>query len=128
MKLLLDTHLLLWAATAVQKLPSAARALMEDEQNSLCFSVVSIWEVAIKRAASRRDYMVEPAVLRTGLLDAGYWELTIASPHALATAALPPLHRDPFDRLLVSQASVEGMVLVTSDSVLATYPGPVRLV
>ncbi len=128
MKLLFDTHLLLWAATAARKVPPAARELMEDQENDLCFSVVSVWEVAIKRAAGRDDYMIEPAILRTGLLAAGYFELPINSFHALAVSGLPLLHRDPFDRMLLSQAAVEGMILVTSDVKLASYSYPIRLV
>ena len=126
MKLLLDTHLLLWAAAEPDRLPEAARRLIEDLENELHFSVASVWEVAIKTGLGRADFNVDPAVLRRGLRDNGYIELTIASEHAVATATLPPLHRDPFDRMLVAQAQVEGITLLTSDPVVARYPGPIR--
>lgn len=126
MKLLLDTLLLLWAAAQPDRLPGLARELIEDADNELHFSAASVWEVAIKAALGRDDFGVEPAVLRRGLLDNGYIELPIASEHAVATATLPLLHRDPFDRMLVAQAQVEGIALLTSDAVVAGYPGPIR--
>jgi PIN domain nuclease of toxin-antitoxin system len=125
-KLLLDTHLLLWAAAEPDRLPRMARDLMEDVDNALHFSAVSLWEVAIKSGLGRNDFTAQPAVLRRGLLDNGYTELPIASEHAVATAALPPIHRDPFDRMLIAQAQVEGITLLTSDAVVASYPGPIR--
>lgn len=128
MKYLLDTHLLLWAAAEPKRLPEAARALMEDAGNTLLFSAASLWEVAIKAGLGRPDFVVEPAVLRRGLLDNGYVELSVASEHAVATVTLPPIHRDPFDRLLVAQAQVEGITLLTADSDVARYPGPIRCV
>ena len=128
MKYLLDTHLLLWAAAEPKRLPEAARALMEDADNTLLFSAASLWEVAIKAGLGRPDFVVEPAVLRRGLLDNGYVELSVASEHAVATVTLPPIHRDPFDRLLVAQAQVEGITLLTADAVVARYPGPIRCV
>lgn len=126
MKLLLDTHLLLWAAVEPERLPTLARDLMGDADNELVFSAASMWEVAIKSGLGRDDFTAEPAVLRRGLLDNGYIELSIASEHAVATATLPPIHRDPFDRMLVAQAQVEGITLLTSDPVVAGYPGPIR--
>lgn len=126
MKLLLDTHLLLWAAADSARLPSKARALIEDLDNSLVFSAASIWEVAIKCSLARDDFQVEPRLLRRGLLDNGYCELTVSSEHAVAIDLLPPIHKDPFDRILLAQAHVEGMTLLTSDAVVAKYPGPVR--
>ena len=92
------------------------------------FSVVSLWEIAIKFALGRPDFQVDPRVLRRGLLDNGYRELPITADHALATAGLPPIHKDPFDRLLVAQATVDGIVLLTADQIVARYPGPIRLV
>ena len=74
-----------------------------------------------------RSFIVQPSLLRRALLDAGWQELPIEAQHALAVAALPPLHRDPFDRLLLAQASVEGLLLITADQQLAHYPAPVRL-
>lgn len=128
MKLLLDTHLLLWAAGDPARLSPAATALLEDEDNRLLFSAASLWEVAIKSGLGRADFRVDARLLRRGLLDNGYGELPIGSDHAVAVAGLPPVHRDPFDRLLVAQAMVEGITLLTTDALVARYPGPVRLV
>lgn len=128
MKLLLDTHLLLWAAGSPDLLPATARPLLEDEQNELLFSVASLWEIAIKSGQGRSDFKVDARVLRRGLLDNGYQELVITSEHAVFIDSLLPLHKDPFDRILVAQASVEGITLLTTDSLVAQYPGPVRKV
>jgi PIN domain nuclease of toxin-antitoxin system len=128
MKLLLDTHLLLWAAGQPERLPKTARALLGDSGNELTFSVASIWEIAIKHGLKRDDFLVDPRVLRRGLLENGYVELPIASEHAVAIDTLPPIHKDPFDRLLVAQAIVESITLLTVDPVVARYPGPVRKV
>ena len=128
MKLLLDTHLLLWAAGAPERLSATARALIDDPANTPIFSVASLWEIAIKRGLGRPDFQVDPRRLRRGLLDNGYEELAITSAHVVAVDALPPLHRDPFDRLLISQAITEGLLLLTADARLAAYPGPVRAV
>jgi len=128
MKLLLDTHLLLWAAGEPGRLPAPARALIEDPANELIFSAASLWEIAIKRQLGRNDFRVDPRLLRRGLRDNGYLELPVTSEHALATDSLPPIHKDPFDRILVAQATVEGMVLLTVDPVMARYRGPVQKV
>lgn len=128
MKLLLDTHLLLWAADGLERLPADAQALMNDADNVLIFSVASLWEIVIKRGLGRDDFKVDPRVLRRGLLDNGYEELSILSEHAVAIDTLPPIHKDPFDRVLVAQALVEGITLLTADAQVAAYPGPVRRV
>ena len=128
MKLLLDTHLLLWAASAPDRLSPAALTLIEDPDNSLMFSAASLWEITIKQGLGRSDFQVDPRLLRRGLIDNGYIELGITSDHALAVASLPPLHKDPFDRLLAAQSQIEGVLLVTADPILGQYPGPVRLV
>jgi PIN domain nuclease of toxin-antitoxin system len=128
LKLLLDTHLLLWSAYEGARLSAAAQALIEDPQNELVFSVVSIWEVAIKSTLKRADFQADARVLRRALLDNGYQELIINSAHAVSIDSLPVLHKDPFDRLLLAQANVEGFVFVTADSVLAQYPGSIRYV
>jgi PIN domain nuclease of toxin-antitoxin system len=127
-KLLLDTHLLIWAADSIERVPTGARALMADPANELLFSVASIWEVAIKRGLNRPDFRVDARMLRRGLLDNGYCELPILSEHAVAIDALPPIHKDPFDRLLIAQAMVEGIILLTDDATVAQYQGQVRLV
>lgn len=128
MKLLLDTHLLLWAAGLPDQLPTAARTLMEDPQNELLFSAASLWEIAIKRGLGRSDFQVDARLLRRGLLDNGYQELPITSEHTVFIDSLPPIHKDPFDRILVAQATVEGITLLTTDALVAQYPGPVRQV
>jgi len=127
-KLLVDTHLLLWAAGQPKRLPAAARKLIADTDNELMFSAASLWEIAIKRGLGRDDFTVDARVLRRGLLDNGYVELPIMSEHVVAIDSLPPLHKDPFDRLLIAQATIEGITLLTSDPVVAGYPGPVRKV
>ena len=128
MKLLLDTQLLLWASGQPEKLSTAARKLLNDPRSELCFSAASLWEIAIKTTLGREDFRVEPRLLRRGLLDNGYVELPITSQHAVNIDTLPPLHKDPFDRLLLAQAFSEGITLLTSDAQLALYPGPVRKV
>ena len=107
MKLLLDTHLLLWAALWPERLSRAAVRVLDDQDNELCFSAASVWEITIKRGLGRHDFRVDPRLLRRGLLDNGYEEMPITSDHAVAVDLLPPIHKDPFDRLLVAQATVE---------------------
>jgi len=131
---LLDTHLLLWAAGAdegglsADGLSAKARSLIDDPENVLYFSPASIWEVAIKGRLGRPDFKADPHVLRRGLLDNGYVEVAITSEHAAAVSALPILHKDPFDRMLVAQAGVAGITLLTSDDRLTEYPGPIQKV
>lgn len=126
MKLLLDTHVLLWAAGSPAQLPPDARAMLEDPDNELVFSAASLWEIAIKRGLGRADFQVDARVLRRGLLDNGYLELPITSEHTVFIDSLPPIHKDPFDRILIAQATVEGITLVTADALIAQYPGPIR--
>jgi PIN domain nuclease of toxin-antitoxin system len=128
MKLLLDTHVLLWTAGTPRRLPRAARALLEDEANELVFSAASLWEVAIKQQLGREDFRADARLLRRGLLDNGYTELPVTSAHAVALDLLPPLHKDPFDRILIAQALVEGIMLLTADANLARYPGPIQAI
>lgn len=123
---LLDTHVLLWAASEPKRLPSATRTLLNNPAIDLMFSTASLWEVAIKRGLGRTDFRVEPRRLRTGLLDNGYQELPVRGEHALALDLLPPIHRDPFDRMLLAQAHAEGATLLTADRLLAQYPGPIE--
>lgn len=126
MKLLLDTHLLLWAAGQPDQLSAAARLLLDDPQNELLFSAVSIWEVAIKSSLGRNDFLADSRLLRRGLLDNGYIELPITSEHTVAIDGLPPIHKDPFDRILVAQSIIEGITLLTTDPLVAQYPGSIR--
>jgi PIN domain nuclease of toxin-antitoxin system len=133
MKLLLDTHLLVWTsgmASAVpsRSMPAKALALIVDEENLLYFSPVSVWEVAIKNAQGRAEFLVDPHLFRRALLDNGYIEIAITSEHTAGVANLPGHHKDPFDRLLIAQATVEGMMLLTNDEAMAKYPGPIQKV
>ena len=128
MHLLLDTHVLLWAAGVPERLSAYARGLIEDPGNRLFFSSASIWEVTIKRGLGRTDFQAEPEILRRGLVENGYDELPITSAHAAAVRHLPHIHKDPFDRILVAQADTEGALLLTADDVVAQYPGPIRRV
>ena len=128
MKLLLDTHLLLWAYDHPEKLPKAAAATLADLANKPLFSAASIWEVAIKRSRIGSSFSVDPRRLRLALLANGYLELPITSEHAITVQDLPPIHKDPFDRILIAQATVEGITLLTSDRQVAKYPGPIRKV
>jgi PIN domain nuclease of toxin-antitoxin system len=127
-RLLLDTHILLWTIAESRRLSEAARALIGDPDHDLAFSVLSLWEVAIKAGLGREDFRIDVESLRRRLFDNGYAEIHMTGAHAVAIASLPPLHRDPFDRMLVAQAIVEGLTLVTADPALAKYPGSVRLV
>jgi PIN domain nuclease of toxin-antitoxin system len=127
-KLLLDTHLLLWAANEPKRLPKAARVLIEDLDNELLFSAASMWEITIKCSLGREGFRVNARLLRRGLLDNGYTELPITSEHAVNVDHLPSTHKDPFDRILVAQATVEGITLLTNDHKLANFPGPIRKV
>ena len=126
MKLLLDTQLLLWAAGDPAHLSAVARALIEAPENELYFSAANLWEITIKSSIGRSDFHVDARILRRGLLDNGYGEIPITSEHAVTIDLLPPIHKDPFDRILVAQAMVEGITLLTTDTSLAQYPGPIR--
>lgn len=128
MRLLLDTHLLLWAAGTPDQLSPLARSLIEDPSNEVLFSAASLWEIVIKSCLGRADFQVNARVLRRGLLDNGYQELAITSVHSVSIDILPSIHKDPFDRMLVAQAMIEGVTLLTSDTLVAQYPGSVKLV
>lgn len=125
MKLLLDTHVLLWAA-AGSGLSPATLDLLNDEESELHFSAASIWEIAIKSSLGRPEFDLDPGVFRRELFEAGYEEIAINGSHAAAVSTLPDLHKDPFDRILVAQAIVEGVTLISADRALLAYPGPLR--
>jgi PIN domain nuclease of toxin-antitoxin system len=127
-KVLLDTQLLLWAAGQPERLPVAARRIIDDDRNQLMFSAASLSEVAIKSGLGREDFRADARLLRRGLLDNGYGELAIGGDHAVAITNLPAIHRDPFDRMLIAQSAVEGILLLTADPIVAQYAGPVRKV
>lgn len=102
--------------------------MIEDLGTEMAFSPASIWEVVVKRALGRPDFRIDPRLLRRGLVENGYIEVAVTSDHALAIDMLPPLHKDPFDRLLVAQALAEGLPFVAADAQLPAYPGDIRLV
>lgn len=101
---------------------------MENPENMLVFSAASLWEVTIKAGLGRADFQVDPHLLRRGLIENDYEELPVTSQHAVAVGQLPDVHRDPFDRILVAQAMVEGLLLLTHDPFVQAYPGPIRAV
>lgn len=128
MRLLLDTHMLLWAAADSERLPRQARELLEDGANDAYYSAASIWEIAIKSALRRKDFRIDLAALETTLPAMGLIELPVTAAHAAGVARLPPIHRDPFDRLLIAQSIAEPLTLLTNDGILGRYAGSVRIV
>jgi PIN domain nuclease of toxin-antitoxin system len=128
MNYLLDTHLVVWSITQSPRLSVDVKTLLEDPANQPYASVISIWEVAIKHSLRRPDFTIDPHNLRRAIRQTDFRELPVLGEHAIAVHSLPKIHRDPFDRMLIAQAIVEGITLLTVDSVLAQYPGPVRLV
>jgi PIN domain nuclease of toxin-antitoxin system len=127
-RLLLDTHLLLWATASSRRLSAEARALIEDATNDVHYSAASIWEIAIKSALRRKDFRVDLPAFHSSLPIVGLLELPVRAEHAVGVARLPPIHRDPFDRLLVAQSLAESMVLLTNDTALTSYGPVVRVV
>lgn len=128
MRLLLDTHLLIWLAEDDPRLSVRARELIGDPGAEVFFSVASLWELAIKASLGKSDFQVDASLLRTTLLENGFLELAILSAHAVAVARLAHIHRDPFDRLLVPQAQIEDLTLLTVDSKVARYAGDILMV
>jgi len=128
MNFLLDTQIILWAYLEPERLSDTARSILEDENSHLVFSAANLWEIAIKRGLKRKGFQVDPRVIRGRMLNDRYEELPIHSQHAIAVDTLPPIHKDPFDRILIAQAMVEGITLLTADPVIAKYPGPIRKV
>jgi len=127
-RVLLDTHLLLWTVASSQRLPPEARSLIEDPGNDAFYSAASLWEIAIKITLRRKDFRVDLPLIHSALSVMGLTELPVRSEHAIRVTELPPVHRDPFDRILVAQSLVEPMVLLTNDAVLARYGSFVRVV
>ena len=120
--ILADTHLLIWAAGNSPKLSAKASAAIL-QAGARWFSAASIWEISIKRAKGFGDFQVDPVALRNGLLSNAWGELAVTGAHGAAVLSLPPLHKDPFDRLLVAQAQIERLTLLTSDKMVAKYLG-----
>ena len=102
--------------------------MIEDTSEPVFYSTASIWEVAIKNGLGRADFQVDPRLLRRALLEHGYDELAVTGVHAAAVDQLPPIHRDPFDRLLVAQAQIEALTLLTADEQVGRYPGPIQVI
>jgi PIN domain nuclease of toxin-antitoxin system len=127
MRILPDTHILAWFAEDDPNLTEEMRVILENGDNLLFFSSASIWELMIKRALNRRSFNIQPRILHQALLDNGFEELVVSAKHTFALETLPPIHKDPFDRILLAQAMSEGMLLLTSDEVIAQYNGPIRL-
>jgi PIN domain nuclease of toxin-antitoxin system len=127
-RLLIDTHLLLWAVGSSRRLPDEARSVILDAANEVFFSAASVWEVAIKSSLRRRDFNVNPTMLLRALARSGFSELPVTAAHAARVATLPTIHRDPFDRLLVAQSLTEPMTLLTNDAALVGYGPMVELV
>ncbi len=128
MRLLLDTHVLLWAVAASRRLPKPARQLIEDGENEVFYSAASLWEIAIKSDLRRKDFRIDLEAFEAALPETGLAELPVRGSHAVALTRLPSLHRDPFDRMLVAQAVSEPLVLLTNDPILTRYPAAVRMV
>jgi PIN domain nuclease of toxin-antitoxin system len=127
MRYLLDTHFLFWLPIGGSGLSRAARSLINNPENGFLFSTASIWEIVLKKARYR-DLAYDPREVRQMMLENGYTELSVTSEHVLAVDSLASIHRDPFDRLLIAQAIVEGITLLTADATIARYPGPIRKV
>lgn len=128
MRLLLDTHIAVWALTDDRRLSTEARRLLLDEESELFVSAASVWEIAIKHALGRRRMPISGAEALGHFRDAGYAILAVRGEHAAAVERLPALHSDPFDRLLVAQAQTEPLRLITHDAMLAGYGAAVLLV
>lgn len=125
MRVLLDTHILLWVMRDARELSAAARAAI-DRADEVYVSSITLWESAIKAALGKLP--LAPAALEAGALRAGFVPLPVTWAHALAVDALPRLHRDPFDRMLVAQAISEPLQLLTHDAALARYSPLVTVV
>ena len=121
MRVLLDTQLLLWAVAKSRRLPKQARRILESRANEVYFSAASIWEIVIKLALRRRDFEVDLDRLRPALTEMDFQELPVTAAHAAGIASLAPIHKDPFDRILVAQSISETLRFMTTDAALARY-------
>ena len=128
MRILLDTHLLLWAMAASRKLSRAVKSQLLDPHNDIYYSAASLWEIAIKRGLQRTDFKLDIDALMAALEASGFLELPITAAHAVGVARLPPIHKDPFDRLLVAQSMAEPLTLLTNDALLADYWDGVKVI
>ena len=126
MRVLLDTHILLWALAEPRRLDRGTRATIESSDTEVLFSVASIWEIAIKSGLGRSDFAFDAEEIAQAALDTGFTEIAVRAKAAALVARLPLLHRDPFDRVLVAQAIVEPATLYTADQQLVPYSDLVR--
>jgi PIN domain nuclease of toxin-antitoxin system len=121
MRILLDTHVALWAITDDVRLPPAARNIILDPRTEVFVSAASVWEIAIKHSLARHDMPISGKEAAAWFEEAGYIMLAVSASHAAAVEDLPPVHADPFDRLLVAQALTEPLRLLTHDQTVAGY-------
>jgi PIN domain nuclease of toxin-antitoxin system len=128
MRVLLDTHVLIWTVGRSLRLDRKTTDLLADPENEVLFSAASIWEIAIKFARRRPDFAVRPEVILRAALTIGFVEVAVSSAVAATVADLPLIHRDPFDRLLVAQAIAEPAILLTADARLSAYSELVRYI
>jgi len=127
-RFLVDTQLLLWNVYGSRKLPARVARLFQDGRHEFFYSAASLWEIAIKAARGREDFTADTTAIRGALEANGFHELPVAAQHAVALSGLPPIHADPFDRMLIAQALAEPMALITSDERFAAYPGSIEVV
>jgi PIN domain nuclease of toxin-antitoxin system len=128
LRILLDTQIVLWLAAEPEKLPRGGAELLANPDAEIAFSVVNLWEIAVKRSLRRPTFQINPRRLRERMIATDFMELAVTGDHALEVEHLPPIHRDPFDRILVAQALHEGLTLLTTDRLLDGYPGDIRRV
>lgn len=128
MRILLDTHILLWAVGMSGRLSKATRKLLESPDNDIYYSAASLWEIAIKSSLRRDDFRVDSEKLLETMPETGFDELAVTARHAVEVSRLPHLHKDPFDRMLIAQSRVEPMILLTNDEKLIPYWEGVQLV
>ena len=126
MRVLLDTHILLWALAEPRRLDRGTRATIESGDTEVLFSAASIWEIAIKSGLGRSDFAFDAAEIARAALETGFTEAAVRANAAALVAQLPSLHRDPFDRILVAQAIAEPATLYTADRQLVPYSDLVR--
>lgn len=125
---LVDTHVLVWLAVDSPRLTDLVRDLLVDPDNHIFFSAISIFEIAVKERLAKRGFDVEASAIRRMMIENDFVELPVSGLHAAHVATLPLIHGDPFDRLLVAQAMMEGSTLMTADAQIARYPGPIMLI
>jgi PIN domain nuclease of toxin-antitoxin system len=127
-RFLLDTQFVVWVPISDARISRTARSVLNSRENEFVFRDASIWEIAMKRGLGRSDFLFDPREIRRQMLENGFEELPVLGQHAVAVDILPSIHKDPFDRILIAQAMVEGITLLTADPVKASYPGPIRKV